>query len=315
METIYTIDLGGKLMKNEEISNVLILGAGTMGLQIGLLCAVSGFNVIIYDAFDQALEKAAARLQKLAENLVTKGRLQQEKADAGLLRIRFSGNPETAGKDADLVSESVPENPALKQEVFSQFNKICPEHTIFTTNSSTLVPSMIAGGTGRPDRFAALHFHDCSLTNVVDVMPHPKTSAKTLETILAFCQAIDQYPIVLKKEQHGYVFNTMLTELLGSALSLASREVAAPEDIDRAWMGIMKTAVGPFGIMDSVGLETVYKITDYWARKTNDPKRKSNAAYLKKFVEKGCLGVKTGEGFYKYPGPDFLKPDFMKGIR
>ncbi len=90
--------------------------------------------------------------------------------------------------------------------------------------------------------------------------------------------------------------------------------MASPEDIDRAWMGIMKTLVGPFGIMDSVGLETVYKITDYWAQKTNDLKGKRNAAYLKTFVEKGTLGVKTGKGFYEYPDLAFLKPDFMKGI-
>ncbi len=174
---------------------------------------------------------------------------------------------------------------------------------------------MIAEATGRPDRFAALHFHDCSITNVVDVMPHPGTSAKTLEAILEFCKDIDQFPIELKKEQHGYVFNTMLMELLGSALNLASIGVAAPEDIDRAWLGIMKTAVGPFGIMDSVGLDTVYKITDYWATKTNDPKRKGNAAYLIEFVEQGSLGIKTGKGFYTYPDPDFLKPEFMEGIR
>jgi len=302
-------------MQNNKISNVLILGAGTMGLQIGLLSATSGFEVIIYDAFEQALEEAKTQLPKLAGNLVNKDRLTQKKADAGLLRISFSSNPETAGRKADLISESIPEDPALKQQVFSQFNKICPDHTIFTTNSSTLLPSMLADATGRPDRFAALHFHDCSITNIVDVMPHPETSEKTLETILVFCQAIGQYPIELKKEQHGYVFNTMLSELLGSALNLASGEVASPEDIDRAWMGIMKTAVGPFGIMDSVGLETVYKITDYWAKKIDDPKRAGNAAYLKKFVEKGYLGVKTGQGFYKYPGPAFLKPDFMKGIR
>ena len=305
----------GELMSTKKIRNVLILGAGTMGLQIGIQCAVSQFDVIIYDAFDKALEQAGQRMKKLAEDLVKHGRTDREKAGAGLLRIRFTSNPQTAGREADLISESVPEDPALKQQVFSQFNRICPDHTIFTTNSSTLVPSMIAEATGRPDRFAALHFHDCSITNVVDVMPHPGTSEKTLQTILAFCKAIDQYPIELKKEQHGYVFNTMLTELLGSALGLASKEVASPEDIDRAWMGIMKTFVGPFGIMDSVGLETVYKITDYWAGKTNDPKAKGNAAYLKTFVEKGDLGIKTGKGFYEYPDPAFRKPNFMKGIR
>ncbi|NOX32478.1 MAG: 3-hydroxyacyl-CoA dehydrogenase [Deltaproteobacteria bacterium] len=302
-------------MNENKIKNVLILGAGTMGLQIGLLCAVQGFDVTLYDAFDKALEQAGQRVKKIAGHLVNQGRIEQKKADAGLLRIKFTSDPESAGNTADLVSESVPEDPALKQEVFSLFNKTCPAHTIFTTNSSTFVPSMIAGATGRPDRFAALHFHDCSITNIVDVMPHPGTSAKTLETILAFCKAIGQYPIELKKEQHGYVFNTMLTELLGSALGLAAKQVASPEDIDRAWMGIMKTHTGPFGIMDSVGLETVYKITSYWAKKINDPKRKANAAFLKPFVEKGDLGVKTGKGFYEYPDPAFLTPNFMKGIR
>lgn len=302
-------------MSRDKIEKVLILGAGTMGLQIGLQCAASGFNVMVYDTFDHALKAAEARAGKIARALVKHSRITREEADAGLLRLAFTSDPQTAGQGADLINESVPEDPTLKQQVFAQFNKICPEHTIFTTNSSTLVPSMIVAATGRPDRFAALHFHDCTVTNIVDVMPHPGTSGQTLSTILEFCKAIDQFPIKLKKEQHGYVFNSMLTELLGSAVGLASEEVASPEDIDRAWMGIMKTRVGPFGIMDSVGLETVYKITNYWAEKINDPKQKGNAAYLKAFVEKGDLGVKTGKGFYKYPNPIFLKPEFMEGIR
>ena len=107
----------------------------------------------------------------------------------------------------------------------------------------------------------------------------------------------------------------MLSELLGSALTLASRQVAAIEDIDRAWMGIMKTAVGPFGIMDSIGLETVYKVTDYWAGVTNEPQAKANAAFLKAYVDKGEIGVKTGQGFYQYPHAAFLTPGFMEGIR
>ncbi|MCP3871576.1 MAG: 3-hydroxyacyl-CoA dehydrogenase [Desulfobacteraceae bacterium] len=296
------------------IKNVLILGSGTMGMQIGFLCAAAGHDVIIYDAFDQALVNAQDRLRKVADSLIAHNRVDQDQADKGILRIKFTSDAVLAGKNADLMNESVPEDPKLKAKVFSQFNKICPEHTLFTTNTSTLVPSMIADATGRPDRFAALHFHDCSITNIVDVMPHSGTSKQTLDTILGFCKSIKQYPIELKKEQHGYVFNTLLTELLGAALSLASGQVASYEDVDRAWMGIMRTHAGPFGIMDSIGLETVYKATDYWAAKTNNAKGKQNADFLKTFVEKGNLGMKTGKGFYQYPDPAFLKPDFLEGI-
>ncbi len=304
-------------MENSEkkIKKVLILGAGTMGLQIGLQCAAWGFDVTVYDAFEQSLEQAKTRVGKLADSLAGHKRVSPEQAAAAKEHIRFSSDPESAGRDADLINESVPEDPKIKQAVFAQFNEICPVHAIFTTNSSTLVPSMIAGATGRPDRFAALHFHDLLLTNVVDIMPHPGTSPQTLEAIRRFAKAIDQFPIELKKEQHGYVFNTMLSELMGSALTLASKEVASIEDIDRAWMGIMKTFVGPFGIMDSVGLETVYKVTDYWAGVKNDSQAKANAALLKGYVEKGNLGVKTGQGFYQYPKAAFLNPDFLEGIR
>ncbi|MBU0971290.1 MAG: 3-hydroxyacyl-CoA dehydrogenase [Proteobacteria bacterium] len=299
----------------KKIKRVLILGAGTMGLQIGLQCAAWNFDVTIYDAFDPALETAKKRLGKLAASLAGHKRVSREQAEGALTRIHFSSDPKSAGKDADLISESVPEDPKIKQAVFAQFNKVCPDHTLFTTNSSTLIPSMIASATGRPDRFCALHFHDLLLTNVVDIMPHPGTALQTLEDVRNFCRAIDQFPIELKKEQHGYVFNTMLSELMAAALTLAARQVASVEDIDRAWMGIMKTPVGPFGIMDSIGLETVYKVTDYWAQVKNDSQAKANAAFLKEHVEKGNLGVKTGRGFYQYPHAAFSHPGFMEGIR
>lgn len=183
-----------------DIKNVLILGAGTMGLQIGVQCAAFGFDVTVFDPFEAALEGADQRVGKLAQRLAACNRFDKEKADAALGRMRFTCDPEAAGKDADLINESVPEDPKLKSRVFSQFNEICPEHTIFTTNTSTLVPSMIAEVTGRPDRFCALHFHDCSVTNVVDIMPHPGTSQATLEAVRNLCEAIDQFPIELKKD-------------------------------------------------------------------------------------------------------------------
>jgi 3-hydroxybutyryl-CoA dehydrogenase len=297
-------------MQSHDIQKVLILGAGTMGLQIGVLCATSGFEVTIFDAFPDSLARAESRVGKLADH----NRFAREKVDGALRRIRFSSDPEDAGRDADFINESVPEDPRVKAEVFAQFHKICPDHTIFTTNTSTLLPSMIAEATGRPDRFLALHFHDCETTNVVDIMPHPGTSETALAAVRNFCSAINHFPIELKKEQPGYVFNTMLSEWMGAALSLASKDVANVEDIDRAWMGIIKSRFGPFGIMDSIGLETVYKVTAYWAERKNDPRAQRNAAFLKEYVDRGDLGQKTGKGFYSYPEPEYLASDFLKGI-
>jgi 3-hydroxybutyryl-CoA dehydrogenase len=298
-----------------KIKKVLILGAGTMGQQIGYQCAACGLDVTLYDTSKEALEKALDSMAKIGKAMVTGGRVSKEAAEGAMARVRTTTDAVEAGKDADLINESVPEDPKLKAKVFASFNEICPKHTLFTTNTSTLLPSMIAEQTGRPDRFAALHFHDVRITNVVDIMPHPGTSAETLAAIRDFVFQIDQYPIELKKEQPGYVFNTMLSQLFSAAMTLASRDVASVEDIDRAWMGIMQTAVGPFGIMDSIGLETIWKVTDYWANVTQDPQSRMNGDFVKQYVDEGNLGVKTGKGFYSYPNPAFFSPDFMKGIK
>ncbi|MDY0132996.1 MAG: 3-hydroxyacyl-CoA dehydrogenase [Desulforegulaceae bacterium] len=298
-----------------KINNVLILGAGTMGQQIGLQSAVSGFNVTIYDINEDFIKKAEERLPKLAKKIAASGRFSREAAEEGIKRIKFTTDPDEAGKNTDIISESVPEDPKLKGKVFAQFNTICPEHTVFTTNSSTLVPSMFADASGRPEKLAALHFHDLQLTNLVDIMPHPKTSEETLEIVRQFTKDIDHYAIELKKEYNGYVFNNMLSTLFATALTLASKGVASYEDVDKAWMGVLKAPIGPFGMMDSVGLETVWKITDFWATTTNDKQSKKNAEFLKEFVDKGLLGIKSRKGFYEYPDADYFKPEFLKGIK
>ncbi|MCX5882014.1 MAG: 3-hydroxyacyl-CoA dehydrogenase NAD-binding domain-containing protein [Deltaproteobacteria bacterium] len=165
-------------LKIDDIRKILIIGAGTMGQQIAFQCAISGYKVVLYDVEPAIFEISMKRIAKLAGSFRNSGRLTPEEAEAALKRIRFSSDPEDAAKDADFVSESVPEDPALKAKVFSQFNLLCPAHTIFTTNTSTLIPSMFAEATGRPDRFAAFHFHDTRVTNIVDIMPHADTSAE-----------------------------------------------------------------------------------------------------------------------------------------
>jgi 3-hydroxybutyryl-CoA dehydrogenase len=301
-------------MKIEDVRCVLIVGAGTMGQQIGLQCAMHGYEVIVYDIVPEALEVANTQIKAYAAQLVSQAHLTQNEADAALARISFTTNPRDAATRADLLSESVPEDPALKGKVFAQFNELCPPHTIFTTNTSTLIPSMFAEATGRPAQFAALHFHTYVWdSNVVDIMPHPGTSLETVELLYAFARRIGQIPIVLQKENYQYVFNAMLGALNTAAIKLVVDGVVSVEGVDRAWMGVMKMPVGPFGILDIVGLKTVWDIVQYWATAVSDPQLQANANFLKKYVDKEWLGVKTGRGFYTYPDPAFARPEFLTG--
>jgi 3-hydroxybutyryl-CoA dehydrogenase len=302
-------------MKVDDIKNVLIAGSGTMGQQIGFQCALHDCNVVLYDIKKEFLEKAMERINRIAARMLREGRITQEKALAVISRIKTSVDMEEAANDVDLVSESVPEDPELKGKVFGQLNALCPARTIFTTNTSTLLPSMIAQATGRPQKFLAYHFHDIRMTNVVDVMPHPGTSPEVVQLVKEFAEKTGLAPIVLHKESMGYVFNYMFAGLFDNALTLASNDIAAVEDIDRVWMGIMRMLIGPFGLMDSVGLDTVWHVTNFWAKQTGDPVKIKNTEFVKKYVDRGELGQKTRKGFYTYPNPSFTAPDFLKGIK
>lgn len=199
--------------------------------------------------------------------------------------------------------------------MFAQFNEICPPHTIFTTNTSTLLPSTYADATGRPERFAALHFHQLVWdANLVDIMPHAGTKPETVELLAAFARRIDQVPLVLKKESAKYVMNAMLGAINETAFNLLNDGVASVEDIDRAFMIVMRTSSGPFGSLDFVGLDTVWHIMQSKARATQDAKAQAAAdEFKKRYIDKGLLGVKAGKGFYTYPDPAYQRPGFLKG--
>lgn len=305
----------GFFMKVEDIKNVLIVGSGTMGQQIGFQCALHHRNVVLYDIRQDLLEKALERIKRIASRMARNGRITPEQADAALKRISITADMAAAAKDADLVSESIPEDPIIKGNVFGQLNALCPKRTVFTTNTSTLLPSMFAEATGRPEKFLAYHFHDIRTTNVVDVMPHPGTAPEYVQLVRDFAEKTGLAPIVLHKESVGYVFNFMFTGLFETALTLAANDVASVEDIDRAWMGIMRMLIGPFGLMDSVGLDTVWHVSSFWAKQTGEPQKIKNADFVKQYVDRGELGQKTKKGFYEYPNPAFTSADFLKGIK
>jgi 3-hydroxybutyryl-CoA dehydrogenase len=304
-------------MELKDIKKVLILGAGTMGQQIGFVCAMYEYNVTIYDISDDILKDSMQRIEKLgASFFVPFGRITSDQLKDIMGRITATSDPQSAAIDADIINESVPENPELKAKVFAQFNKLCPERTIFTTNTSLLLPSKLAAVTGRPEKFAALHFHDVRVSNVVDVMPHPGTDPAVTQLVHDFAESIGQIAIMLHRENNGYVFNAMISNLCTSAMTLVTTGVASIEDVDRAWMGVTRMPIGPFGIMDQMGLKTVWTVTDYWAHNTldiPDNQMQVNADFLKQYVDRGELGAKTKKGFYSYPIPKYTQAGFLSG--
>lgn len=300
-------------MEVKDIHDVLIVGAGTMGRQIGAQCAIHGYRVVLYDLDQTTLDQALGGIAKLLDFLVSSRKISADAARAAEARVLTSTDLPAAAAGADLVSESVPEDPLLKGRILAQLNAVCPARTIFTTNTSTLLPSAFAAASGRPDKVVALHFHDTRVTDVVDVMPHPGSSPETVRLVIDFAVSIGQVPIVLRRESAGYVFNAMLSAWFHSAQTLAANDITSVEEIDRAWMGVMRAPMGPFGVMDSVGIDTVWKVTEHKARMTQDPQDLKNARFLEGYVHKGLLGQKSGRGFYTYPHPAFKHPDFVKG--
>ena len=301
-------------MNIDDIRHVLVVGTGTMGQKIALQCARYGYEVIAYDGFAKSLENAQERIPAYAADLVSQGLMTAAEVEPTLARITYTLNPED-GAQADLISESVLEDPELKGKIFAQFNAICPPHTLFTTNTSTLLPSMFAAATGRPDKFAALHFYGVWIKNLADIMPHPGTSPETLSLLEAFARRIGQVPTVLKKEYPGYIGNTILGALNAVAFKLVFVDrVASVEDVDRAFMLLEGTPYGPFGWLDSNGLDTIWHVMESGAKISGDPGAQEFADMFKReYIDKGWLGVKSGKGFYSYPNPAFLQPDFLRG--
>lgn len=297
----------------ENVRRVAVVGAGTMGQQIAFQCAGHGYEVVIYDIDPAALEAASGRIDAYADGLVSGGTITPEARASARERITLTSDLPAAAREADVLSEAVPEDPDLKGRVLAEFNAACPARTVFATNTSTLLPSQFAEASGRGDRLLALHFHlPVWISNLVDVMPHPGTAPEVAQLVLAFARRIGQVPIELHREHNGYVFNSMYGALNTAAIALAQGGVASIEDIDRSWMHITKAPVGPLGALDAVGLDTAFTITDYWARRLGDQQLRANAAYLKTYVDRGALGVKTGRGFYTYPDPAYARPGFIE---
>jgi len=294
-------------MNLREIKTFGILGAGTLGWKIGLQAAISGFEILMFDISQDQLEKALAFQAKLSRRLVKAGTINQELCDAAMRRMSVTTDPSMFSMNVDFVNESVTEDLALKRDVWKSFSGSWKENTVLTTNTSYLLPSQMADVSGDEKRFCAFHFHDVFDARVVDVMGHATTAPEVIPFLLDLGRKLNQIPVHVEHETSGYLFNAMLMAYLGAAGNLLARGKASAESIDRSWMGNMGTAIGPFGMMDVVGLDTV----DHILKVRTDRQSVAFRGVITPLIEAGKLGVKTGAGFYDYPNPGYAAADFL----
>ncbi|MEL4027916.1 3-hydroxyacyl-CoA dehydrogenase [Caldifermentibacillus hisashii] len=295
--------------------NITVAGSGVLGSQIAYQTAFHGFQVSVYDINDEALELAKERIKKLKPRYQEDLKATQEEVDAAYDRLSFYSDLAEAVKDADLVIEAVPERVEIKVDFYKKLAAVAPDKTVFVTNSSTLLPSQFAEATGRPEKFLALHFaNEIWKNNTAEVMKHPGTDMQYFDQIIEFAKAIGMVALPLYKEQPGYILNSLLVPFLEAAQMLLVKEVSDPETIDKTWMIATGAPLGPFAILDVVGIRTAYNIALAKAEATGNEEFMKLAELLKReYIDKGKLGRETGEGFYKYPNPSFAQPGFLKG--
>mmetsp|Transcript_52179 Transcript_52179/g.151629 ORF Transcript_52179/g.151629 Transcript_52179/m.151629 type:complete len:380 (+) Transcript_52179:43-1182(+) len=321
------------------IRKVVVVGAGTLGSQVAFQTAVSGFDVTILDVSEGALSACRDAHARFARLFVAGSGASQARgwrgpeamhssaqaaADAALAHLSYTTDAGAACKDCDLISENVPEVPVIKGATYTNLQAHAPERAIFTTNSSTLLPSDFAHLTGRPERFLALHFaNDIWNMNVGEVMPHAGTDPAVCQRVLEFAKEIHMVPIQIDKETNGYVMNSMIVPWINSAQWLVTSGVATAEDVDRTWMIINPgTKRGPMAVMDLIGLETVRTVMAHWGEvlkeETVGKQMQANAVWLEAKVKAGHVGIKNGnplidsaQGHYSYPDPAFMHDDFL----
>ena len=281
-----------------ELTNVTVIGSGVLGSQIAFQAAYFGKTVTVYDISEEIVAKLPAKWEKLSALYVRDMAATPEQLAAATSRLSETTDLAAALADADVVIEAVPENLELKKKVWAQIGEAAPEKTIFCTNSSTLLPSDIAESTGHPERFLALHFaNEVWRNNTGEVMGHAGTDPAAVDAVLAFAEQIGMVAIHVKKEQAGYILNTLLVPFLTAASHLWVNDIAQAEEIDKTWRTATGSPLGPFQILDHVGMETYYQIN---LNAGTEESRRVAERVKAEYIDKGYMGRDTGRGFYTY---------------
>jgi 3-hydroxybutyryl-CoA dehydrogenase len=281
-----------------NIQTVGVVGCGLMGSGIAEVCARAGYTTLVREMNDELLGKGRQRIDKSMAAGVQRGKLTEAERDQALERLRGTTTLEDF-KDCDLVIEAATENPDIKKQTFAQLDQICPPHAILASNTSSIPIIHMATSTRRPDKVLGMHFmNPVPIMRLIEYVRTLTTSDETLETARAFGESLGKR-IIVSKDRGGFIVNFLLIPYLTEAIRMLEQGFASKEDIDIGMMLGTSYPMGPFTLLDFVGLDTTLYIADVLFDEFKES-RFAAPTLLRQMVAAGYLGRKTGRGFYNY---------------
>ena len=282
----------------KQIGKVGVLGGGLMGSGIAQVSAMAGFDTVVREVSDPIIQKSRSGIEKVLARGIEKGKVTAGERDAAISKLSFTTDL-AALASCDIIIEAVVEDLEMKNAMWKDLNEICPADTIFASNTSSLTIAAMAAACGRPEKMLGLHFFNpVPLMKLVEVVRTITTSDETADAAFEFAKKLGKDP-VRAKDNSGFIVNLLLIPYMLDAINALEANVASVEDIDKAMQLGAGHPMGPFTLLDFVGLDTTYKIAEIMFAEYRE-KRYAPPPLLKRMVIAGMYGKKSGKGFYDY---------------
>ncbi len=281
------------------VKKVLVIGAGQMGSGIAQVCAQSGYEVILNDISEEALDRGVSNIERLLSRNVEKERMTEEEKNKVLSRITKSTDLEGSAKEIDLAIEAVVENIDVKKDIFRKLDANAPEHAILASNTSSLPITDIASATNRPEKVIGMHFmNPVPVMKLVEIIRGLQTSDETYEVIADMTKKLYKTGVE-SKDFPGFISNRILMPMINEAIYTVYEGVASIEDVDTVMKLGMNHPMGPLTLADFIGLDTCLYIMEVLYEGFGDSKYRP-CPLLRQYVQAGWYGRKSGRGFYVY---------------